>query len=93
LLRKITKQRRYKRDEKLMKARGMDMNKLDAVVFRLASGKPLEWYHRDHKLTGKLSRFRECHIEFDWLLVYRIDDTVLILELFRTGKHSDVFKQ
>lgn len=47
--------------------------------------------NRDHALTGNWSGHRECHIQPDWLLVYRIEDDVLVLTLARTGTHSDLF--
>ncbi len=34
---------------------------------------------------------RECHIQPDWLLVYKIARETLILKLIRTGPHSDLF--
>ena len=57
----------------------------------LAEQKKLEDKYRDHGLSGEYKGFRECHIEPDWLLVYRIDEDVLELFLFRTGSHSDLF--
>lgn len=91
LLRRIIKKRRYKKDEKLMKQRGLDMKKLDNVVYRLASGKALDAHEKDHQLKGSAMEYRECHVMSDWLLVYRLDDDRVILELFRTGNHSDIF--
>lgn len=52
---------------------------------------PLAAQHHDHRLSGNYSAFRECHIEPDWLLLYRQDEKELILFLFRTGSHSDLF--
>ena len=57
----------------------------------LAEQKKLEDKYQDHGLSGEYKGFRECHIEPDWLLVYRIDEDVLELFLFRTGSHSDLF--
>lgn len=47
---------------------------------------------RDHELIGEWAGNRECHIQPDWLLIYRIDDDVLVLTLSRTGGHSDLFE-
>ena len=82
---------RFKKDYKLALSRGRDISKLDAVISALANGQTLEERYRDHALSGKWKRHRECHIEPDWLLVYRINEDELELFLFRTGTHSDLF--
>lgn len=81
----------FKRDLKLAAKRGYDLDLLDSVVTALASGQILPDKYRDHNLTGKYAGFRECHLQPDWLLVYRIDETEIILFLSRTGTHSDLF--
>ena len=81
----------FKKDLKLAKKRGFDLNMLSEVVNELAKGENLESRYRDHSLTGNYVDFRECHIEPDWLLVYRIIENELELFLFRTGTHSDLF--
>ena len=58
----------------------------------LASGVKLADKYRDHSLIGDYRGFRECHIEPDWLLIYCIEQNELELLLFRTGRHSDLFK-
>ena len=80
-----------KKDAKLMQKRGKNMKKLVNVLDLLASGKTLPSKYKDHQLTGNLSDFRECHIEPDWLLIYRIEKDLLVLGLTRTGTHSDLF--
>ncbi len=87
----IVASNQFKRDLKLAKKRGLKLEQLRAVVNTLAEQKPLEEKHRDHSLSGKYRGFRECHIEPDWLLVYRIENDELNLFLFRTGSHSDLF--
>ena len=82
---------RFKKDLKLAARRGMDLRELDSIVERLAAQLPLPDRNRDHALTGDYVGFRECHIRPDWLLVYRIEDDVLVLTLSRTGSHSDLF--
>ena len=82
---------RFKKDLKLAAKRGLNLDELDAIVERLASGQTLPEKNRDHALTGDYIGFRECHIRPDWLLVYRVDGEDLILFLFRTGTHTDLF--
>ena len=83
--------RKMKRDVKLMQKRGKDLKKLVAVLDLLANKAPMPQYYRDHQLSGDLSDFRECHIEYDWLLVYQIFEDDLILSASGTGTHSDLF--
>lgn len=82
---------RYKKSYKLAKKRGLDVSLLDDVVRQLAEGIPLDPKHRDHQLTGNYKDFRECHIQVDWVLVYRIVRNCCMLYLFDTGTHEDVF--
>ena len=84
---------RFKKDYKLALSRGRDISKLDAVISALANGQTLEERYRDHALSGKLERHRECHVEPDWLLIYLREDDTLVLTLSRTGTHSDLFKK
>lgn len=81
----------FKKDLKLAKKRGLNLELLSVVVNTLATQQPLDMKYRDHNLSGNYRGFRECHIEPDWLLVYRVDDDELELFLFRTGTHSDLF--
>lgn len=81
----------FKKDLRSAKKRGCRIEKLTAVIDLLAEQKPLPEKHRDHGLTGEYRGFRECHIEPDWLLVYRVESNALALFLFRTGTHSDLF--
>lgn len=74
-----------------MKKRGKDLAKLKYVVNELANQRPLDEKYRDHELTGNYRNFRECHIEPDWLLIYRIEKGELTLALVRTGTYSDLF--
>jgi mRNA interferase YafQ len=80
----------FKKDLKRQKKRGKDLNKLQELVKLLIAEEPLEEKYRDHSLTGNWADSRDCHIEPDWLLIYRIADSTLYLE--RTGSHSDLFK-
>lgn len=82
---------RFKKDLKLAVRRGCDMTLLDGIIDKLAGGEALPEKCRDHDLSGDYVGFRECHIAPDWLLVYRVEKDVLVLYLFRTGTHSDLF--
>lgn len=82
---------RFRKDLKNARKRGLNLDKLTAVVDLLADQIPLDARYRDHALSGNYSAFRECHIDPDWLLVYRQDPDALELFLFRTGSHSDLF--
>lgn len=88
---KLVLSKQFKKDLKQAKKRGLKLEKLHAVIDRLASQKPLEDKYRDHSLSGNYREFRECHVEPDWLLIYRIENNELALFLFRTGSHSDLF--
>ena len=81
----------YKKEYKLLSKRGYDLTKLNKIVELLASGATLPKECRDHPLLGNFKGARECHIEGDWLLIYKIFENELILMLSRTGTHSDLF--
>lgn len=85
----------FKKDFKLIKKRGYDIKKFIEVVELLQNQKKLPIKYRDHQLTNskEYKNVRECHIEPDWLLVYRTKEDILILELSRTGTHSDLFNK
>ena len=87
----IVMSNRFKKDLKLASKRGYNLDLLDEVVEKLANQQKLEERYRDHDLSGKYAGFRECHIQPDWLLVYRIDGDAVLLFLSRTGTHSDLF--
>ncbi len=82
----------FKKDIKLAKKQGKNIDKLFAVVEKLANGEILEIKYRDHELIGNYKGCRECHIEPDWLLVYEIINNKLVLMLYRVGSHSELFK-
>ena len=83
----------FKKDFKLAKKQNKDLNKLFDVVNILAEGGILEAKYRDHDLSGEYKGTRECHVEPDWLLVYEIQNDVLVLILYRLGTHSELFKK
>ena len=82
---------KFKRDYKLAIKRGRNIQLLEDVVAALAQGIALPEKYKDHALTGNFVGSRECHIQPDWLLLYRLEDDVLVLTLSRTGSHSDLF--
>ena len=81
----------FRKDYKLAKKRGYNLDLLDEVLQTLLNEEPLEVKYRDHALTGNYLGFRECHIQPDWLLIYMINNDELILTAARTGTHSDLF--
>ena len=81
----------FKKDFKLAMKRGLKIELLEEVIAALAMGETLPEKHKDHALTGNWVEHRECHVLLGWLLIYRIEDKVLVLTLARTGTHSDLF--
>lgn len=80
----------FKRDYKKMLKRNCDMDLLNDIVNKLQNEEKLDDKNRDHALGGNWAGYRECHIQPDWLLVYKISNEQLILLLIRTGSHSDL---
>ena len=81
----------FKKDYKLARKRNLNIELLDEIIRKLARGEELPTENRDHALSGNWLGYRECHIQSDWLLIYRVEDGLLILTLTRTGTHSDLF--
>lgn len=83
----------FKKDYKLAIKRGCDEKKIEKVISLLCKQQPLPSEYKDHSLNNSWNYkdMRECHIEPDWLLVYKIINQKLILRLIRTGTHSDLF--
>ncbi len=88
---KIVISNKFKKDLKLAQKRGCDLELLNTVVTKLANEEPLPKKYKDHNLTGNYVGYRECHVQPDWLLVYKAYKEELILLLYRTGSHSDLF--
>ena len=80
----------FTRDLKRIKKRGYDLGKLNTVVNVIQAGEQLDAKYRDHALRGNWVGFRECHVQPDWLLIYRIYEDRLLLVLTRTGTRSDL---
>lgn len=83
--------RQFERDILRMRARGKDLLKIRIIIETLVRGELPDPLHRDHKLTGIWKGRRECHIESDWLLIYKREGGLLVFE--RTGIHSDLFRK
>lgn len=81
--------RSFERELEKARKRGLDMSRIKTLIECLLSGKPLAAKHKNHKLKGNFVGYWECHIESDWLLVYKKDDAHIYFA--RTGTHSDLF--
>jgi mRNA interferase YafQ len=83
---------KFKKELKRVIKQKLPIDVLDEVILTLRKQEPLDPKYRDHKLTGNLAGFRECHLLPDWLLIYYVDKDNLILTASRTGSHSELFK-
>ncbi len=81
----------FKKDLKKAKKQNRNLDKLFEVIEILSNGGTLDASYRDHGLSGNYKGTRECHIEPDWLLIYEIQNDVLVLMLFRLGTHSELY--
>ena len=81
----------FKKDYKLAVKHHLNIDLLDDIIRALSRGDTLPEKNKDHALSGGWIGHRECHIQPDWLLIYRIEDDILVLTLARTGTHSDLF--
>jgi mRNA interferase YafQ len=88
-VRNLLRGAQFKRDVKLVERRGKELAKLRELILLLVEGDPLPPRNKDHSLSGNWKSHRDCHIEPDWLLLYKIDGDDL--HLVRTGTHSDLF--
>lgn len=82
--------RQFKKDLKRIIKRDKEIERLKVVIRTLVKGVELDERQRDHALTGKWAGSRDCHVEPDWILIYRVSGEDLFLE--RTGTHSDLFR-
>lgn len=89
---KVKYSSKFKRNYKLAKKRGMNVKLLEEIIDKLRRRIPLEKRYKDHELRGRYKGFRKCHIQPDWLLVYFVEDDVLVLTLVDTGTHADLFE-
>jgi mRNA interferase YafQ len=90
----VATSRQFRRDlRRLKRLDRYDLQKLNHLIKMIKSGKRLPEQYRNHKLHGRYEGCDECHIQNDWLLIYRTLEDVLILQLMRTGRHTDVFEE
>ena len=80
----------FRRDLRKAQRQGKDLELLKTIIQTLAEEKPLEDRYRDHELTGTWRGYRECHVNPDWLLIYKVDGNEL--KLARIGSHSELFR-
>jgi mRNA interferase YafQ len=83
--------KQFERDIKRSQRRGKNLEKFKIIARALLAGEPLDAIHRDHRLVGNYPGRRECHLESDWLLICKTEESRLIFE--RIGTHSDLFKK
>ena len=82
--------RQFERDIKRAKKRGKNLDKFKMIARALIDGEKLDPLHRDHQLIGDFVGRRECHMEADWLLIYKLESNQIVFE--RTGSHADLFE-
>ena len=83
--------RQFDKDVKRMQRRAKNLEKLKTIIRSLIAEESLNPIFHDHKLIGNWKARRECHIESNWLLIYKIEENRIIFE--RTGTHSDLFRK
>ena len=88
---RIVYTKKFEKDIKNLKKQNKDLTELFDVVNSIAKGETLDKKYKDHKLVGNFNNYRECHIENDFLLVYKIEKDKLVLILYRAGTHSEIF--
>jgi mRNA interferase YafQ len=81
--------KQFEKDLKRCQRRNKRMEKFKLVAETLIAGDELDSIHRDHKLIGNFVGRRECHLESDWLLIYKLEEERIIFE--RMGTHADLF--
>lgn len=91
-MKKIVRTGQFKKDYKKLVRQGKDIRELKAIVTKLSKGEKLPPQNKDHKLTGRLEKYRDCHIQSDWILIYQINKKEQELILVRMGSHSELFK-
>jgi mRNA interferase YafQ len=82
--------KQFEKDLKKMEKHGRTLEKIKGIIKKLVNEEPLDARNKNHKLIGNYKGRRECHIEADWLMIYKLTDSEIIFE--RTGTHSDLFE-
>ena len=80
----------FRKDFRRLGKQGREVEKLKTVITKLAKGETLEEKYKDHRLHGKYSGARDCHVGPDWILIYAIVEDEL--RLIRTGSHAELFE-
>ena len=88
----IDYQSRFKKDIKRCEKQGLDIEKFKTLAGLLKNGLSLPKKYLDHPLSGNLSGYRDCHLEPDWLVIYKVDKKEKTITLVRTGSHAELFK-
>lgn len=88
---KVKPSNKFQKDLKRIDKRGYNLILLSEVIKIIANGEELSAKYKDHNLSGNYARCRKCHITPDWILIYELTESDLILYLTRTGTHSDLF--
>lgn len=83
---------KIKKDIKLAQKRGLDLELFKEVVILLEKNGKLPTKYKPHILKGNFKGYWECHIQPDWLLIWKQDEEIKLVSLTRTGTHSDLFK-
>ena len=91
MMKRVNSSTAFEKDIEKLSRRSKDMERLKSVIRSLARGEKLDPIYRDRKLTGNYYGCRDCHVESDWLLIYKYDEETL--SLIRTGTHPDLFKK
>ncbi len=87
----LSKTSQFKKDFKLMAKRKYDLSKLEVFLNLLISGDKLPAKYKEHPLKSNFKGYLDCHIESDWLIIFKRDETEKLITLVRTGTHSDIF--
>ena len=85
----IKRTSKFKSDYKRAKKQNRDISKLEEIIISLSNKESLDNKYKDHPLSGKLKKYRDCHIEPDWIMMYEITDYEL--NLIRLGSHAELF--
>ena len=87
----LTTTRQFEKDYKLCKKRGYKVALLNTIITQLEKTGSVPAKNKPHKLSGIYTGFKECHIQPDWLLIWFQNNAARVIELTRTGTHSDLF--
>lgn len=81
----------FRRDLKKAKKQRKNLQKFQDVLQLLVRETQLPEKYKDHPLSGNWQGYRDCHVENDWVLIYKIDRKRSALLLQRIGSHAELF--